>query len=298
MKLTILIGLPASKKSTYALSHRDDKTVIVNRDTIRLSQYGVYWHKDMNENLITKFERQQMIAAFENGFDLISDNTNLNKTNVQRMVNIASQFGAEVEYVYFDVPPATCIEYDKNRDRRVGEKVITRMAKKAGIKSDGRIPRFDLYYHNIKPYKNDLEKYPAIVVDIDGTIALKSDRSPYDYSRVYEDGVQLNVATLLYTIEHYPINPPEIIFLSGRSEDCREETERWLDKKFYMGGRKLFMRPSHDPLTPDFIVKDRLFDEYVADNYNVIGVFDDRRQVVQMWRSKGLTCLDVAGNKF
>lgn len=298
MKLTILIGLPASKKSTYALSHRDDKTVIVNRDTIRLSQYGVYWHKDMNENLITKFERQQMIAAFENGFDLISDNTNLNKHNVQRMVDLASQFGAEVEYVYFDVPPATCIEYDKNRDKKVGEKVITRMAKKAGIKSDGRIPRFDLYYHEIKPYENDLEKYPAIVVDIDGTIALKSDRSPYDYSRVYEDGVQLNVATLLYTIEHYPINPPEIIFLSGRSEDCREETERWLDKKFCMGGRKLFMRPSDDPNTADFIVKDRLFDKYVADHFNVIGVFDDRRQVVQMWRTKALTVFDVAGNKF
>lgn len=298
MKLEILTGLPASKKSTYALANRDDKTVIVSRDNIRYAQYGKWWSADMNEGWITKLEKQQIISAFENGFNVISDGTNLHKRNVQKLYDLAAQFGAEVVHTYFEVPPSTCIKYDAHRDKKVGAKVINRMARKAGINEKGWIPKHNYYYHNIEPYKNDLEKYPAIVVDIDGTIALKSDRSPYDYSRVYEDGVQLNVATLLYTIDHYPINPPEIIFLSGRSEDCRAETERWLDEKFQMGGHSLFMRPSDDPSTADFIVKDRLFDKYVADHFNVIGVFDDRRQVVQMWRTKGLTVLDVAGNKF
>lgn len=301
MKLEILTGLPASKKSTYALANRDDKTVIVSRDNIRHAQYGKWWSADMNEGWITQLEKQQIISAFENGCNVISDGTNLNKSNVQKLYDLAAQFQAEVVHTYFEVPPETCIEYDKNREKSVGAKVINRMAKKAGINAKGMIPRHKFVYHKIKPYKNDADKFDAIVVDIDGTIALKSDRSPYDYSRVYEDSVQWNVATILYYANVYSARSegmPEIIFLSGRSADCREQTEKWLDEKFQMGGHKLFMRPSDDPSTADFIVKDRLFDENVADDYNVIGVFDDRRQVVQCWRTKGLTVFDVAGNKF
>lgn len=301
MKLEVLTGLPASKKSTYALANRGDNTVIVSRDNIRYAQYGKWWSADMNEGWITKLEKQQIISAFENGFNVISDGTNLHKNNVQKLYDLAAQFQAEVVHTYFDVAPETCIEYDQHREKKVGAKVINRMARKAGINAKGHIPRHDYYYHKIKPYKNDPHKHDAIVVDIDGTIALKSDRSPYDYSRVYEDSVQWNVATILYYANVYADKSegmPEMIFLSGRSADCRAETERWLDEKFQMGGHKLFMRPSDDPNTADFIVKDRLFDENVADDYNVVGVFDDRRQVVQMWRTKGLTVFDVAGNKF
>lgn len=54
----------------------------------------------------------------------------------------------------------------------------------------------------------------------------------------------------------------------------------------------LFMREA------DYIVKAELFDKYVRHNYNVIGVLDDRTQVVNMWRSMGLTCLQVAPGDF
>lgn len=301
MKLEILTGLPASKKSTYALANRDDKTVIVSRDNIRHAQYGKWWSADMNEGWITQLEKQQIISAFENGYNVISDGTNLHKSNVQKLYDLAAQFQAEVVHTYFEVPPETCVEYDAHREKKVGQKVINRMAKRAGINKHGVIPRHTYYYHEIKSYENDSDKFDAIIVDIDGTIALKSDRSPYDYSRVYEDQVQWNVATVLYYANMYAQKSegmPEIIFLSGRNEDCREQTEKWLAEKFNMGNHSLFMRPSDDPSTADFIVKDRLFDKYVADHFNVVGVFDDRRQVVQMWRAKGLTVFDVAGNKF
>lgn len=307
MRMEILIGLPASGKTRYAMQNRGKNDVIVCRDDLRMMNYGV-WHGDpIDENFITKQEKQMIIAAFENGQGVISANTNLNKTNVQRLVNIAAQFQVPVTYTYLDVPPATCIEYDKNRDKKVGEKVIKRMAQRAGINAKGHIPRHDYYYHEVKPYKvaEGYEYERAVVVDIDGTIALKSDRSPYDYSRVFEDEVSENVAQIIRWLQYYeetghPDNP-KIIFLSGRSEDCREDTKRWLEEKlwnFDQVDTELHMRPSDDPSTADFIVKDRLFDKYVADEYNVIGVFDDRRQVVQMWRSKGLTVFDVAGNKF
>lgn len=304
MKLTVLIGLPASGKTRWTMENRKPNDIVVCRDDIRMSNYGI-WHGDpIDENHVTKMERQQMIAAFENGYSVISANTNLNKTNVQRMVDLAAQFGAEVEYVYFELPPATCIEYDKHRDKKVGAKVINRMAKKAGINDKGWIPKHEYYCHEITPYVNKPALPNAIIVDIDGTIAIKSDRSPYDYSRVFEDDLSENVAMVIHWINGYRetdnVDVPKIIFLSGRSNDCREETERWLEEKFWAEDEEveLYMRPSEDPNTADFIVKDRLFDKYVADSYNVVGVFDDRRQVVEMWRSKGLTVFDVAGNKF
>lgn len=308
MRLEILTGLPASKKSTYALANRDDKTVIVSRDNIRHAQYGKWWSADMNEGWITKLEKQQIISAFENGYNVISDGTNLHKSNVQKLYNLAAQFQAEVVHTYFEVPPETCIEYDMNREKKVGAKVINRMAKRAGINKHGVIPRHTYYYHEIKPYKNNKLLPPALIIDIDGTIALKSDRSPYDYSRVYEDSVREDILKVIdaWHSEYAGYDNDldrQIIFLSGRNEECRSETIRWLlDKTGYDVDKHidvhLFMRPKEDPNTADFIVKDRLFEESIAGEYNVVGVFDDRRQVVQTWRTKGLTVLDVAGNKF
>lgn len=296
MKLTVLIGLPASGKTRWAMENRKPNDIVVCRDDIRMSNYGI-WHGDpIDENHVTKIERQQMIAAFENGYSVISANTNLNKRNVQRMVDLAAQFGAEVEYVYFELPPATCIEYDKHRDKKVGAKVINRMAKKAGINDKGWIPKHDYYLHKIEPYVNDESLPDCIVVDLDGTIARHVDRSPYDYSKVYTDEVIEPVWNIVKAVEDSGV---EVVFLSGRNEECREETERWLREKLGRDeSQPLFMRPRTNPNGPDFIVKDELLEQYVVPNYNILAVVDDRRQVVTTWETKGLTVLDVARNKF
>ena len=302
MKLEILTGLPASKKSTYALANRDDNTVIVSRDNIRYAQYGKWWSADMNEGWITQLEKQQIISAFENGYNVISDGTNLHKSNVQKLYDLAAQFQAEVVHTYFEVPPETCIEYDAHREKKVGAKVINRFAKKAGINEKGMIPRHEFVYHKIKPYVDNPDLPPAVIVDIDGTIAKKSDRSPYDYSRVYEDTVIENV---LDVVDSWAASESDghVIFLSGRNSECRQQTIEWLLNKAEYDIEShskvhLFMRPSDDPNTADFIIKDRLFEEHIAEKYNVKFLLDDRRQVIEMWRTKGLTVFDVAGNKF
>lgn len=296
MKLEILTGLPASKKSTYALANRDDNTVIVSRDNIRHAQYGIWHSPDMNEGWITKLEKQQIISAFENGFNVISDGTNLHKSNVQKLYDLAAQFQAEVVHTYFEVPPETCIEYDMNREKKVGPKVINRMAKRAGINAKGMIPRHKFVYHKIKPYVADESLPPCIIVDLDGTVARHVDRSPYDYSKVYTDEVIEPVWNIVKAVEDSGV---EVVFLSGRNEECRDETARWLREKLGRDeSQPLFMRPRTNPNGPDFIVKDELLEQYVVPNYNILAVADDRRQVVQMWRTKGLTVLDVADNLF
>lgn len=48
---------------------------------------------------------------------------------------------------------------------------------------------------------------------------------------------------------------------------------------------------------PDTIVKYEMFQK-IKDKYNIVGVFDDRECVVEMWRAVGLTCFQVDWGMF
>ena len=118
------------------------------------------------------------------------------------------------------------------------------------------------------------------------------DRSPFNWSRVGEDEVDPNIKNLLDSLrEEY------VIFLvSGRSEACRKETEKWLTEND-ISYDMLFMRPEYD-IRKDSIIKREIFETHIRPYYNVEFVLDDRNQVVDMWRSLGLKCLQVAEGDF
>jgi hypothetical protein len=48
----------------------------------------------------------------------------------------------------------------------------------------------------------------------------------------------------------------------------------------------------------DSIVKQELYERHIKPSYDVFVVLDDRNQVVDMWRSLGLVCLQVAPGDF
>lgn len=130
-------------------------------------------------------------------------------------------------------------------------------------------------------------------------------RSPYDYSRVIDDTVDLNVAWLVQLVKTYynnPENQVKVLFCSGRDDTCREDTERWLGK-MCIPFDELFMRPadakeSNGNKLPDYKVKYQLFNENIRDKYNIRFVLDDRNQVVNLWRRLGLQCFQVAEGDF
>lgn len=137
------------------------------------------------------------------------------------------------------------------------------------------------YQMTILPYPNDDETLDRIViVDIDGTVALKHpDRDIHDYHMVHLDLPNLPV---IKTVQALMNERHKVIFVTGRKDDCREETRMWLSK--YFGTRyKLFMRKSGDN-RPDWVVKYEIFQEHIQDQYRVLCVFDDRDQVVHLWR--------------
>lgn len=152
----------------------------------------------------------------------------------------------------------------------------------------------------IVPVDWDVTRYrdPAVIVDIDGTLAHRRGRSPYDYDRVKEDVVDNLVR---WQIEKFIVDEVAIILCSGRPEKCREDTEDWLNENNIQYDQ-LLMRPTdakrNGNQLPDWIVKYGLFDTYIRNKYSIIVAIDDRNQVVQMWRELGLRCWQVADGNF
>jgi len=102
---------------------------------------------------------------------------------------------------------------------------------------------------------------------------------------------------VLRTVESLAAAGWEIVFLSGRSSEFRAVTEEWLSR-FVWDPYHLIMRPEGDK-RPDYIVKYELFDKHIRNQYDVIGVFDDRPSVLRMWRRIGLTTFQVGdGEEF
>lgn len=135
----------------------------------------------------------------------------------------------------------------------------------------------------------------AILVDVDGTLAHNDGhRSVYDYSKVYDDKVKEDIAEIVRTYAAGGYH--RIIIMSGREDSCEDETARWLTDND-IPWNEIHMRKTGDH-RKDSIVKLELFDKFVRNNYRVEFVLDDRDQVVEAWRSIGLTCLQVAPGAF
>lgn len=145
----------------------------------------------------------------------------------------------------------------------------------------------------------DVAKPKAVIIDIDGTLALRLDRGPFDWNRVGEDLPNKPIIDLVQIL--MDAKPDwAYLFVSGRDEVCRNQTIDWLTQHL-RGFRRdrcgLFMRPNRDN-RPDCVVKGEIYERNIAPRWRVMYVLDDRRQVVDMWRDRGLTVLDVADNEF
>lgn len=151
-----------------------------------------------------------------------------------------------------------------------------------------------------QPYIPDLSKPPAFLVDIDGTVALMHDRSPYDETRVSTDAPNYPVITVVRVLASVGYRP---IFLSGRTAGCAQDTAEWIYRHVFAYNRpgcmdtQVYMRDIGDT-RPDSVVKLELFDKYIRHHYNVLLSLDDRNRVVALWRSLGITCLQVAEGDF
>jgi predicted kinase len=314
--LTITRGLPGSGKTTYAKRWVTEapRRNRVNRDDLRRMLAGPdYAYDQATENVITAAQESTVRKLLEAGRDVIVDDMNLRQQYARRWLAIAESVGADFEVVDLtNVPTEECISRDILRppEERVGRGVILHQARFINGKGYPLPlpvnPPKDAAQIG-KPYVKPNAAPKAILVDLDGTMALMNGRGPHDYHRVGEDLPNQPIVDLVdmigaYSELAYSQGDPEleVIFMSGRVETCRKETLAWLGKLGW-DHAKLYMRPAlpdgvQQP--KDSVVKLALFDEHIRDYYDVKFVLDDRDQVVEMWRSLGLTCLQVAPGAF
>ena len=233
----------------------------------------------------------------ESGYSLIIDEQNLNpdvrKSNIEFVKNIIPDIKIKIKY--FPISLEEAIKRDKLRDFSIGEKVIKRTWHKY---KDQLIDMLEEKNKFEIEYDPDLKD--CIIVDVDGTLAIRGNRSPFDFTKVKEDKVSEPIKNLvnLLSITSFGFRKEiYVIIFSGRDDSCFDDTKIWLVNN-NIDFDKLVMRKTGDN-RKDSIVKKEMYEKHIKENYNVLYVIDDRKQVVDMWRNEiGLIVLDVAGNQF
>lgn len=133
--------------------------------------------------------------------------------------------------------------------------------------------------------------------DVDGTLALMNGRSPYDPSRYMEDLPNQPIIDIVCSLTE-PGNSslPALVVVSGRDDTYKGVTLEWLTK-YWIFPDEIFMRKAGDK-RKDYIVKEEIYHRHIEPKYNVVAVFDDRQQCVDLWRRLGLPALQVAPGDF
>lgn len=284
-KLLVLKGLPASGKSTYALTLVEQGWVRSNKDDIQLDErlfpQGYNFKNKGHEKRVIRERNRIVSEALQNGNNVVVDDTNLNLVHIKDLAQIARQQSAifEIDDSFLKVPLQECIDRDRKREKSVGASVIRGM-----------------FHQYIKKPATAIEYDPnlpmAIIVDIDGTLAhMDGGRSPYEWHKVGQDRVDDGVAHLVDAINF--IGYAKVFLFSGRSDICRPETEEWLERhdiEYY----KLYMKPHARVQEDDRICKDEFLRTHIIGKFNVLFVVDDRPKVCRMWRDDfGLRVMQV-----
>jgi predicted kinase len=280
-RVLVLVGLPASGKSTFAnslLLAEPGCWVRSNKDSLRAMAHASHWSKG-NEKFILRLRDQIIMMAMEDGKNVIVDDTNFGKhiNHIKELVK--GQAIVEVNDSFLQVPLEECIRRDARRAQPVGKGVIMQMYRQ--------------YVQVLTPppvYDSNLSD--AIIVDMDGTLSLLNGRSPFDATTCDRDPPNQPVLDTVLLWQQ----SVKVIILSGRMDDCQVQTKKWL-AQYGVKPTGIFMRVTGDQ-RKDSIIKQEIFDREILGKYNVKFVLDDRQQVVDMWRSLGLTVFQVAEGDF
>lgn len=284
----ITVGISGSGKTVWAEQFVKDNPswVNINRDDVRFElftegkrDWTKYKFSKLNETEVTAECDNKVYCAADWNMNIVISDTNLSDKTRNRLVDMLEDLGYEVAFKVFDITFEEACKRNAQREGGVSQTVLYTQYQNY------------LKYIGRKTYIPDTNLPKCVLVDIDGTVAKVNGRGFFDWHLVSTDLPHQHVVDIVKGIS----DDMYIVCMSGRDEVCREDTEAWLlHHGIYFD--ELFMRPKGD-MRKDTIVKEELFWEHVADNYNVQYAIDDRPSVVRLYLELGLPVISV-GNPF
>lgn len=286
-KVVLTVAPPGGGKSTLAKQFVAQGYVQVERDLIRKELFGSWYGKGVDEKRVTHVHEDRIRQALLAGKNVIVSDTNINIETRGRLIGLSHNLRAEVQVI--EVAPQLLLEdyIKRNVEREDQTKVVPQnIVEQMYVSYREQFP--------IQAPEYDVNKWNAFVFDIDGTVAdMTGVRGPFDWMKVGKDNPHQDVIDVLETLR---LAGNKLIAVSGRDEVCRDVTYGWLIRHG-IEFEGLYMRPAGSQVK-DSAVKHDLYHKYIAPYYNVLGVFDDRDQVVRTWRSMGIRCYQVAPGNF
>lgn len=283
-QLTILSGPSGSGKTDLAQDRvkKNGNLVCISRKDLR--RMGLRSSKNQ-EKWITAAEQALAREAFRLNKDVIIDDSNLYKHQIERWQRFAMEVGfryINVEYLRRSLQECIWFDYIKGSEW-IGPAVINQQ----------------FLRHKLLQWGDG----PVAIVDIDGTLSDPSHREhlvhgkkknwPLFFREAEGDPPVPIVCDWLRALQAADI---KIVLVSGRPINLAGKlTAEWLDCH-QIPYDNLFMRSSGD-IRPDTIVKQEILDQMLASGLKkeqILFAIDDRLGVIEkVWRGNGIRCIPV-----
>lgn len=132
-KLIVLVGLPASGKSTYAdMLAKFPKTIVLSSDKLRKELLGDETCQTNNQLVFDTLYRRAKLYLID-GYNVVIDATNINMKDRKRTLSYFEKLDIERVAIVFATPIEVCYVRDERRERTVGKDVIDKFVQRFEI---------------------------------------------------------------------------------------------------------------------------------------------------------------------
>ncbi len=145
----------------------------------------------------------------------------------------------------------------------------------------------------------------VLLIDLDGTLCDCDDRvraslnreGKLDYDKffvpelVFTDKINEWCWSIIKGLQILHANQLLTIILTGRDENLRPVTERWL-RLHGVAYNELFMKPNNKAIYAS-VFKESIIRETILPKYKIFLAIDDDPRNVEMMKGLGITCLQV-----
>lgn len=209
----MLVGLPASGKSTYAEKLRKDGCHIHSSDKIREELTGDVNSQDKNTDVFSELHKR-VKNDLQNGISCVYDATNMSMKRRKAFLDEIKKYDCWKTCILFVVPVEVCKERNQNRKRKVPDGVFDKMLKQF---------QCPYYYEGWDVIK--IEWYDGKVKPIDFDCNMNQENSHHTLSL----GEHM-AESLRYVCEKYPKNY-SLAIATGAHDLGKYYTKTFVDSK-------------------------------------------------------------------